>query len=519
MGRHTGFCLLRLLALLLSLRVAGSSVDSVAVHQQANRPETILSAGARSYPGSAAKSNSVRSHAPRFLLIGSLDLSGTPHSVTLHVSDPEARPCPDEWTTERSGFLKYRQHVNLTSPVQSSVARPASVAIAAMSDRNHENHAPADSQSLSGPAELATSLESVQTNGLSEQVTRRFLVPQFHHNDTRDVLIEAKLILQTTELQVYFGDSGHERSGQIADPRRIGRLADLVCRLAQIDALPLVHEWIGPVTDLDQDDRLTFLLTFLDLRPVDSGIPVFGCVRPADYALTEARDFGGDIVYLDLRAPVEELPGLLVHELTHAAILSHHPPDHADAEMVPGWLNEAAAHVMERQVQPNSPGFECRLADFRRTPWRCPIVANEDFLTPLERRLGTRAAGALFLSQLVSNPMEMRAVLATASHPRQWISRISGRSTDDVLMEWWTCQAAHCNPHDSSGTLSPRNPQVTVSLYGTSFVLIPIDPSVSSLAIESDAAAQIQCRLLDLMEPALSVARSSRVRNEGTVGQ
>jgi hypothetical protein len=520
MGRHTGFCFLLLPALLLSLRGLGSSRCSDAAGEPTDRPETVLVDSALPRPGASAASLPLNSETRRFLLIGSRDLSGAPHSVTLHVGEVHALQSQRESSTRPSGFARNRQHVNLASHAQRPWAQPPSVNSAAAANVNHGSEVASDSQPIFRAPEHSTSPDSVRIDPPSKNVTRRFLVPQFQLSGTRDALIDAKLVLQTARMQVFFGTSEADSPlGQFADSQQIRQLADQVCSLAEHEALPLVHKWIGPVTDLDQDDRLTIVLTSIDLRPNNSGIPVFGCVRPADFVLTDVRDFGGDIIYLDLRIPLEELPGLLVHELTHAAILSQHPPDAAEAESVPAWLNEAVAHVMERQVQLTSASFESRLADFRKSPWRCPIVANEDYLLPGERRRGTRAAGALFLAQLVDNPAQMREVLASASSPHRWISRISGRSTDDVLIEWWTSQAVHCNPHKSSGMLSLQNTQITVSLYGTSFVLIPIDPSVNGVTIDSDAAAEIQCRLLDWGATTFSVTLNNSVRHENSATQ
>jgi hypothetical protein len=410
--------------------------------------------------------------------------------------------------------------VTLSPYTQSPRVEPATFTKVSDSQENQPNDPSIDSQSADGAPECWTAPASARIDQPSANVTRRFLVPQFQPSGTRDTLIDAKLVIQTARMQVYFGISeANSQPGHLANPERTRRLATQVCNLAEMEALPLVHQWIGPVTDVDQDDRLTIVLTSMDLRPNNSGIPVFGCVRPADFALTGVGDFGGDIIYFDLRTPLEELRGLLVHELTHAAILSQHPPDDVDAGNVPAWLNEAVAHVMERQVQPNSPSFESRLADFRKSPWRCPIVANEDFLLPGERRRGTRAAGALFLTQLVDSPARMKEVLASASLPQRWISQITGRSTDDVLMEWWTCQAAHCKPQESSCALSAQKVKFTVPLYGTSFVLIPIDPSISSVTVDSDAAAEIQCRLLDWGATSFSVSRTTVVNNKDATTQ
>ena len=104
----------------------------------------------------------------------------------------------------------------------------------------------------------------------------------------------------------------------------------------------------------------------------------------------------------------------------------------------PGWLNEAVAHYVERQVNPRSRNMATRLAEFRRRPARFPVFVPDHHASISLRRGPSRAAGCLFLSSVLSQ-LPRRTVgdlIAASGDAVERLEYVTGRSFEDLFREW-----------------------------------------------------------------------------------
>lgn len=296
----------------------------------------------------------------------------------------------------------------------------------------------------------------------------------------------------------------------------------MICTTAESGLLGHVESRVGPITDVDQDERLTILLCRLsadaDSRPGQE--PIRGCVRAADFEPAHGA-FGGDIVYLDRTlSGHREIRAVLAHELTHAAVFSAVNGQSVDlrkSAAVPAWLNEAIAHVVELQVCPDSPNLQRRFADFRRTPSRFPVVIPDEFSQLAARRGAARAAGCSFLTATLEGHPNMR--LSDLTRGGSSGSDGSGGSGDGVrilesaactgfaeLFRDWTVTLLKNDPPDLEFSLSD---QVVISLTGTSFTRF--SPAIESgvLTLVSRPEARLQVTIVeDAPAATTSVAES-----------
>jgi hypothetical protein len=272
--------------------------------------------------------------------------------------------------------------------------------------------------------------------------------------------------------------------------------------------LPLIELWIGRITDLDGDHRLSVVLTDLDRENSSNENPVLGCVRRSDFLAHDPNPLAGDIIYLDQHLPQQEqLAALLAHELTHAAVFCFPHEAADDSPMrnhsVPSWLNEAAAHWVERHFCSTPTGYAAREAAFRQNPALCPIILSDDNHDLTSRRTGSRVAGFTFLQQHLSNPAAIRNVLQQSTRFDQSIAATTQASFSELFREWTIRQA--CETPDAISNLRSRvsccslesasQDPVRRKLHGTAFLTLYSEAD-QSISIEADGDAQLQVTVL-----------------------
>lgn len=294
-------------------------------------------------------------------------------------------------------------------------------------------------------------------------------------------------------------------------------MANRACETIENELLPWVEQWIGRITDLDGDRYLSVVLTDLDRREFSDETPVLGCVRRQDFIEGDQNSLSGDILYLDQHLPPhEQLRALLAHELTHAAVFcirheaANDSPlkDHA----VPSWLNEAAAHWVERQFCSAPAGFAEREFAFRQNPAQCPIILRDDdhFLT--SRRAGSRVAGVTFLQQHVDDVNAIRKLLQRSTPFDQSVAAIANAPFSELFRAWSIRQACaeavsqlqsrvdFCSlKHAAHGTMRRK-------LCGTAFLVLRTDVS-QELCIDAHQDAQLQITVLHDSSPTSTLLR------------
>jgi len=342
---------------------------------------------------------------------------------------------------------------------------------------------------------------------LAGRITRNFLVPYFEQGTTWDQFTEGILIAQSARVSVFLDQSLY-RLAALQEPRSESPFVKTACEIClrlENGVLEHVTEWIGPVTDLDGDARLTLVITDLDRRVSPADSPVLGCVRDRDFLRAPESDFSGDIVYLDQRLPAgDSLSALLAHEISHAAIFSQMLQardgfDPGSTLQLPSWLNESIAHLVEGTVAEASASFCERVRQFHENSATSPIVASESHLPFTARRGGSRAAGTLFLQHLKTTPETLRSVIHSHDPIERRLDILTRNSFSESFRTWSVRQsglAARSGALGSKRSLAQGH-RISERLFGTAFCCFRCNGPIHNLRITSDDKAALQITVID----------------------
>ena len=350
---------------------------------------------------------------------------------------------------------------------------------------------------------------------------RMFLPPYFEDTGTANEPTDCRVIGEGARIRVYV-------DGRLPKPLDDGhwkRCSEILILAAELRALPIVETWIGAVSDVDHNRRLSIVVTNLDRQTKNAPgrFPIFGCIRESDFR--NDSDFCGDVIYVDqeiFNLPTVEITALLAHEIAHAAIRSMTTEEAAgqaanlsktpgsigvSAELsVPSWLNEAVSHFVELQCCEPGPGdaevtenFQRRIDSFLASPGRSPIVAAEHILNMADRRGGCRGAGTLFLAPLICSPQDLQTILRVDAALDHRIEKLTRKSFADVFRKWTLSMAT------TSGNSEPLKvvaiaanfDGMRYSLLGTAFCCFECSDDISELVIESDDSTQLQVSIIE----------------------
>jgi hypothetical protein len=465
------------------------------------------------------------------IVVGSLDVSGARHMIvlsdsindvgsadSLSVYHYSTRGIPQQKEKEKTvidPWSRYEQH-----------AENHCWESAFTIDWKGETRAEPQKYRLGTSLILATNmhcpLDQISTRSTripsDPSMHRIFLTPHFCDAVNAHEPAECDVILESTRIRVFLD----RRVSESTDTQSLISAADRLISATESRALPIVESWIGPIHDVDRDQKLSIVITDLDQRTGQArqNSPIHGCIREADFQSDSS--FGGDIVYLDtsiLELKGDEQAALLTHELTHAAVCSLRSqteweskslaigPDRQSAiHKVPSWLNEAVAHFMELQCTTTahqdslpSENLQRRIYDFLANSARCPIVADERIMSLEERRSGSRAAATLFLAPLLSSAENIHRLLNSDDALDRRIEVLTSRHFADVFREWTVSLA-----ETSSRTHSLRSDIISAdfdheqfTLPGTAFRCFECSDHVASIVIQSDASAQLQISIIE----------------------
>ncbi len=438
------------------------------------------------------------------IVVGSLDVSGGRHAISVTVSSHDPVPVaslPDASSSvvrcSINDIRHWRNAKSLSDAWCIGVKTPPGLRCGRVCDQ----------RSVSSPA-------------------RVFLTPHFHDTGTVHEPARCQVIAETPRVRVYVD----QRLAESIDAGQMAAWSEALASAAETRALPLVDTWIGRISDVDHDQKLSIVITDLDQRRrhATGSSPIHGCIRDADFR--SDSDFCGDIVYVDPRVfelATEELAALLTHETAHAAVCSLKAGDSVDSVNtatsgsqpaglpVASWLNEAVAHFVELQCSNGdvrgagvSENFQCRLDDFLANPGGSPIVAAEDVLTLEERRSGSRGAATLFLARWFSSAANLQQFLQSEAALDRRIEQLAQEPYADVFRDWTLSLAAmptsasfltnSCrNPTLHMDQLSAADNHAQFSLLGTAFRCFECSADIPLLVIESDDAARLQISIIE----------------------
>jgi hypothetical protein len=426
------------------------------------------------------------------LVVGSLDLSGASHTV---VFDSDHAPTRANHS-DRQGVHLSAGYLRLSA---SAVKAPV-VAEPAYDSQSKLECVKFDSRNF---ADVSVKTRFARTG----QLVRNFLVPHFEQGTIGDEIAEGILVAQSTRVSVFL-DQSLCQSAELRDEggeNPFVEHAREICQRLEQGLLDHVSSWIGEVTDLDGDTRLTLIITDLDRRESPADRPVLGCVRDRDFLRSHDSDLSGDILYLDRRLPSgDSLIALLAHEITHAAVFSLLLESRAgvktdSAPQFPSWLNESIAHIVENSVCDVSTDFSERVQQFHANTAASPIVATEPHLPFAARRGGSRASGTLFLQHLALEPETLRSVIRSHDPIEQRLEFLTRNSFGEAFRAWSVRQI-----HVAERKRSARNRRsltqgdcVSQRLFGTAYCCFRCNRSVQDLRITSDNKAALQITVIE----------------------
>ncbi len=423
------------------------------------------------------------------IIVGSLDTSGAAHSLRIS-SQPGG-----QWSTRENYDSQSRCDLQYIPSIR-------------LSERHQSRQRP-NGDAVTIPRSMPrSSIRQSAVHPLTGSRQRRFLIPHFEHDQVAQEAREALATAEGSRVKVYIDLSLVDTRSELPQNHPLRDTASRACETIEDELLPWVEQWIGRITDLDGDHQLSVVLTDLDRRKSSNETPVLGCVRRHDFTECDQNSLTGDILYLDQNLPPQEqLRALLAHELTHAAVFcirheaAHDSPlkDHA----VPSWLNEAAAHWVERQFCSAPAGFAARESAFRQNPAQCPIILKDEdhFLT--SRRAGSRVAGVTFLQQHLADANALRELLHHSTEFDQAIATMAKAPFSELFREWSIRQA--CVDHDAVSPLRSRvdcgslkhagNETARRKLCGTAFLVLHSD-APQEICIDAHRDAQLQITVL-----------------------
>lgn len=433
------------------------------------------------------------------VVVGSLDLSGAPHIVSVDSNLP--------------GFDSL--HVRPTNPHQSerNCARLSSSDITPPEGTRIAPTTPVRDLPPSSNDVNFCGVPSCRPAAATLSVPqgpriRRFLVPHFERTTMVNEAGDAILVAQSARVSVYLDhllySAGMEPRNLATGSQMIER-ANEVCRHLEATVIDHVSMWVGEVADLDGDRKLSVVITDLDRRSPVAEALVLGCVRDSDFLGYHETNLSGDIVYLDSRIPDgKSLAGLLAHELTHAAVFSLILQSRASLNenggfQIPSWLNEATAHLVEGSVCEAPAGFAERVRQFRTDSASSPIVASESYLSFSARRGGSRASGVLFLRQLAESPDDLRSVIQSSEPIDRRIESITGQSFSEIFRVWSAeeAQNAQICASTNSRKFAGNGDRFSHRVFGTAFFCFRCEEPVQNMLIASDSKAELQITVIE----------------------
>lgn len=461
------------------------------------------------------------------IVVGSLDVTGERHVVTL----------TNAGLGDKSG--------NVIVPMRfASGAANRHRSHSAAAELPSESTVPNASLPLVADANLQPAVSNAHLR-INAPLQRTFLLPHFRNTGVIQEPSACELLNDNSRVRLYLDP----RLKETHHVEQLRSQCEWLISAAESQALPITETWIGKISDVDYDDRLTFVITNLDERTIPSNdvAPVHGCIRNVDFQPYSA--LGGDIVYLDvaiLSLPHQEQASLLTHELAHAAVCSirlERKPGTSDHRLVtrsssvfcergrdsntnisgvaaagvatsrvavphqiPSWLNEAVAHLMELQCigtadssASSSGNFQRRIENFLANTACSPIVAAEHVMSPDERRNGSRGAATLFLKPWLTTPESLQRFLDTEAGLDHRMEVLADNSFAEIFRDWTLSMAEVSVKHQPLHTdfVPAGHRQEQFSLLGTAFKCFECPEDFSMIVIESDVAAKLQISIIE----------------------
>ncbi|MCA9062820.1 MAG: hypothetical protein KDA96_07170, partial [Planctomycetaceae bacterium] len=319
-----------------------------------------------------------------------------------------------------------------------------------------------------------------------------------------------------------------------------------LCHRMESGIVAFVEQYVGELRDLDGDGQLTLVIAELTARhqlvastlqdgeqvqdrdQVDlaASPPILACVRPADWLHPESDGFG-DSIYVDpdlldaftpafaegttdLGDPGQsdeffrDLDGILIHELTHAAVFSRLLG--REAADIPEWLHEALAHLVELQSVGADQNLSGRIEFFHSAPECCPVMTHPLQMSFEERRGGCRVAGAFFLQSILRNnddgesgaPVQLLNALLDCRGPvGNRLQSLCDVPLEEVFRQWTLDMALARRGKEPRIPLASDSGDQSIVILGTASCSLMAHERIPQLTVRVSADAVPQVSLLE----------------------
>ena len=320
-------------------------------------------------------------------------------------------------------------------------------------------------------------------------------------------------------------------------------MPESLCRCFDETIYPHINKKYGVPADVDEDGRVTILLSPLLSRLQGGKVKVTGFVRGSDYLKEFTPPYGNrcDVLYLNSEETDQAfLHSVLVHEYMHAVILTHH----VLREYVPGlqvqdeesWLNEAICHMVEDESRFSWANLDHRIDAYLKAPHKYPLVVPNYYEAKMWRTAGTRGATYLFLRWCADKygPDLLPALVKSNLHGIANLEAFTLQPFPHLFREWAVAQllsgsevavlgVSPYRTHSLRATIGrfpltgPLTETITApterkcSLSGTSlryFRLNPVSGKLMRWTVSASAKTGLQVTLLRL-PPGVSLLRKA----------
>lgn len=299
---------------------------------------------------------------------------------------------------------------------------------------------------------------------------------------------------------------------QIGMTSRHQTRAEQLADFAADELGPRLSEFLGRVSDVDGDRRLSLVFTpWLD-RLQGGRTKLFGLVKQGDFRARQETPLSNraDVIFLNasLLEPSVSLDfakTILVHEFAHAACISQRLPNSARPQGAcseEDWLHEGQAHLAELRFGRSLGNMEHRITEYSRATHQFPLVVEDYYRAGLWRCHGCRGATATFFDWFVGRfgDQSAREVVASSSRGTRNLEQVAGVPFEQLFREWtvWLAKSVGQTGQPQSGRvkswrdllnieplrLSSDANDMTLEVRGTAAAFVVIEDSASASQIE-----------------------------------
>ena len=316
-------------------------------------------------------------------------------------------------------------------------------------------------------------------------------------------------------------------------PALIQEQARDIAKRLERDVLPAISRHIGPISDPDQNGRLSVLLTPWLGRLQGGTVSVRGFVRSSDFHTDLAAPFSNhaDLLYLNSDLPQgTALQTLLLHEVAHAALARHPTTDHSPGNQLDwdDWLNEGLAHLAERRCGGDWSNLDYRIARYRQSPATAPLVVRDYYRCGRWRDHGCRGATYLFLDWCEQHAKRLGvteftpALIATGRTGPDAIELVCQEKFPQLYRAWTialaseTSQSGNPPTWENSRSNGPRfqawnvnqGPQQTFEVAGTATQFVEIRATEAGWHRITFQSGRLQSWQLTVIKPGQQPGRT-----------